>query len=134
MDPPRLPVVPYEFVVKTEKAQLSETVGRVLADYDKYAGEARQYRDNNFPLVGGTARMMMDVIDIYVAPPVAAVHSLTAMKDMPIPRELLKKYKYWHRMKNKSYILNKYIRGERPNKIMSALYRIYKNVRGLMKK
>ncbi len=60
--PPRLPDFPYDFAVKCKKAELKETLKRVLFD-KSYILAIKNYRQSNFPQLGNSAKNVMDVID-----------------------------------------------------------------------
>mgnify|MGYP004476091199 FL=1 len=60
--PPRLPDFPYDFAVKCKKAELKETIENVLSD-KSYILTIKNYRQNNFPQLGNSAKNIMDVID-----------------------------------------------------------------------
>lgn len=60
--PPRLPDFPYDFAVHTEKKNLTECVSKVLTD-SQYLEKIRNYRKENFPQLGNSAKNVMDVID-----------------------------------------------------------------------
>lgn len=61
-DPPRPASVPYDYVTKTTKAQMRETVAALLAEPESTRHKTRQDRDHQFSNLGNSAIMIMDNI------------------------------------------------------------------------
>ncbi len=61
--PPRLPAAPFEFLTRTTKAGLRETVSGLLEDLPARKQEARQRRLENFANLGAAAEKIMDLVD-----------------------------------------------------------------------
>ena len=64
--PSRYPSDNYDFVVKTTKENLTETVKMVLSDYKTYQSYAQEYSDEHFANIGNSISIMMDVVDHFI--------------------------------------------------------------------
>lgn len=64
--PSRFPADDYDFVVKTEKKELTKCVSNILENYDKYSAEAKDYSDKHFSNIGKCIPIMMDIVDAFV--------------------------------------------------------------------
>jgi hypothetical protein len=61
--PPRLPAAPFEFLIRTKKINLGETVAGVVEDLTTYKIAAAKHRDENFYNLGQSSARIMDLID-----------------------------------------------------------------------
>lgn len=61
--PSRYPANDYDYVIKTNKEQLTDCVSNIIDNYEKYQREAQEYSDTHFSNIGKCIPMMMDIID-----------------------------------------------------------------------
>lgn len=61
--PSRFPKCDYDFVTKTKKAELTETIKNIIDNYDAVKESTLKYRDSNFSNIGTSSKMIMDIID-----------------------------------------------------------------------
>ncbi len=61
--PPRLPAAPFEFLIRTEKSKLGQTVAEVVDHLTTYKTAAAKHRDENFYNLGQSSARIMDLID-----------------------------------------------------------------------
>lgn len=61
--PSRLPKCDYDFVFMTKKAELQDKVRDILEHYGEYRAETEAFAEKNFPNIGKTSGMIMDIID-----------------------------------------------------------------------
>ena len=61
--PSRYPSTNYDFVIKTTKEELQNTIKEILNNYDKYKTQSINYAKNNFSNIGNTSKIIMDIID-----------------------------------------------------------------------
>ena len=61
--PPRLPAAPFDFLIRTKKNQLRETIAEIIADIDTRKQTAIEHRNRNFARLGRAAATVMDVIE-----------------------------------------------------------------------
>lgn len=132
-DPPRLPVVPYEFVVKTDKAHLQETALDVLSNYETFSDQAKKYRDMNFPHIGNTAGMIMDVIDAYVDGKAPPIEPISELSDAPMTVEMKNERKYWKGIDRKGYFLYRHCQADDAFFLLKFMYRCYKFAKKIIK-
>jgi hypothetical protein len=77
-NPPRPASVPYDYVTKTTKSKMRETVEAILAEPESTRQKTRQDRDNQFSNLGKSAVLIMDNIvaaiegEILPNPPITA--------------------------------------------------------------
>lgn len=64
--PSRYPSVDYNFVIKTTKNFLPDTIDKILNSYSSYKREAVEYSRNNFKNIGNTSPIIMDIVDSYM--------------------------------------------------------------------
>lgn len=83
--PSRYPADDYEYVVKTQKEDLTKCVSDVLNHYDKYAGEAQAYSNKHFANIGRCIPMMMDILDSAIEERESLYPALKAMEDEKVP-------------------------------------------------
>ncbi len=101
--PPRLANACYEFVIKTKKANLSNTVEKVLNSLESYKKQLEIEKNNYFSYLGVSSARIMDLIDSYVShqsfeiEPVQSTHKI---QKVPLKFQL-KRYWYEKTMKLK---------------------------------
>lgn len=61
--PSRYPANAYDYVIKTNKEQLTECVSEVIDNYGMYQKEAKNYSDAHFSNIGNCIPMMLDILD-----------------------------------------------------------------------
>lgn len=61
--PSRYPANDYDYVIKTNKEQLTECVDQVISNYEKYQKEAQLYSETHFANIGECIPMMLDILD-----------------------------------------------------------------------
>ncbi|MBQ8994433.1 MAG: CDP-glycerol glycerophosphotransferase family protein [Oscillospiraceae bacterium] len=61
--PSRYPANDYEYVIKTDKEQLTECVSNIVDNYEQYRKEAQHYSDTHFSNIGKCIPMMLDIVD-----------------------------------------------------------------------
>ncbi|MEH6589915.1 MAG: hypothetical protein V7746_06670 [Halioglobus sp.] len=66
--PSRLPAAPFDVLLKTPKAELKQTIERLLLDMPAAKLKASELRDNNFSNLGTSAKLIMDIIDNVIDP------------------------------------------------------------------
>jgi hypothetical protein len=130
-NPPRLPVAPYEFVVKTDKTNIQKTALDVLANYETFSTQAKKYRDMNFPHIGNTAGMVMDVIDAYVDDKESPIEPIPVLPGIPMTTDIKRKRKYWRCMDRKGYVLYRYCLADDANQLIKFMYCCYKFIKKL---
>jgi len=62
-NPPRPAMIPFDFPIKTTRAELQRTVAGLLADFDQARSDMVRLRDEQFACLGESAPRIMDVID-----------------------------------------------------------------------
>lgn len=65
--PCRMPECDYDFVFRTKKEQLSEFIDNMINNYDKYRTKTIQYSRAVFGEVGQSSKIIMDIVDDFVA-------------------------------------------------------------------
>ncbi len=61
--PSRFPQCDYDFVTKTMKEQLTDTIQNMISNYSEYKNQAEEYSKLNFANIGTSSQMIMDIID-----------------------------------------------------------------------
>jgi CDP-glycerol glycerophosphotransferase (TagB/SpsB family) len=133
-EPPRLPVIPYKFVIKTDKAALQRTAFEVLSNYEKYSNQAKQYRNLNFPHIGNTAKMILDVIDAYIDDKIPEIEPIKKTSSVLIPSNIRRKRNYWRRVEKKNYILYRYCLTDNKFSPIKYLYKCYRLLKKAIRK
>ncbi|MBL8039176.1 MAG: glycosyltransferase [Nitrospira sp.] len=62
-NPPRPAMIPFDFPVKTTRAELQRTVTDILANLDQARTDAARLRDDQFACLGESAARIMDVLE-----------------------------------------------------------------------
>ena len=99
--PSRYPKDDYDFVVKTTKEELKDTVEKILNDYDNYKDEAKEFSKDNFGKYKSSSKVIMDIIDSYVND-TEKMESLSSKEDKSLGALGYCKYKY-HEFNRKLY-------------------------------
>ncbi|RLA07968.1 MAG: hypothetical protein DRQ51_04330 [Gammaproteobacteria bacterium] len=79
--PPRLPSIPFDFVIKTAKKELNKTILNILSDIDKFKKQLETKKNNHFSLLGNSANSIMDLIDNCVAGDFKNIKSIPPNKE-----------------------------------------------------
>lgn len=101
--PSRFPTNNYDYVIRTNKENLTECVDNIIKNYSQYQKEAQTYSDNHFSNIGKCIPAMLDILD-----------AILNGKKCPIPailpknkcRLTLKKYYDYKIMSLKRFIIN----------------------------
>ena len=64
--PPRFPSVPFDFVIKTTKSELKDTVKDALLNLVSYKNKLQKLRGMNFEYLGNSTNQIMNLIECYV--------------------------------------------------------------------
>ena len=141
VDPPRLPCVPYEFVIKTQKNKLNSVLLEILNNYDEAKKNVLKYREENIYNIGSSGKKIMDIIDACVQ---NDKEKLSALK---LPRSnkkiiySIKKRFLWNMISYRSFLIEKYVlpiirKYCKPdsNNVIYTLYIFYKKCRRRLKK
>lgn len=124
VEPPRPPKVPFDFVIKTVKKDLSDCVLDILNNYEKYSAGLTEYVNENFPNVGHASQDIMDIIDSVIDGTDLYIEKKLPVSKNKIQWSLRERLK-WKIISTKAYLTAKYAK-EDSNKFMHILYRIYK--------
>lgn len=81
-NPPRPASVPYDYVTKTTKSKMRETVEAILAEPENTRQKTRQDRDNQFSNLGKSAVLIMDNIEAAIESKVLPNSPITAQVDL----------------------------------------------------
>lgn len=91
--PSRYPKCNYDFVIMTTKEKLSACVKNIIEHYDDYHRKSQEFATKTFSNIGGTSRMIMDLVDNVVngkeLPP-----SLSVKKKERVPFILYLKWRW----------------------------------------
>lgn len=88
--PKRFPKCDYDFVFMTKKETLTEFIGNILSHYEEYAEKVDIFRKTIFGEVGGSAKMIMDIIDDCVERKQVRYQMLKPRKRSAVPLGKLK--------------------------------------------
>jgi len=80
--PPRLPSIPFDFVIKTKKEDLQETIKSILDDIEQYKNQLSLKKDDYFSYLGDSAVHIMNVIDRSVADQTHDIKAIPATKSL----------------------------------------------------
>jgi len=133
VNPPRLPVVQPEYIVKTEKKELKNTVLKILDNYNEVQNNVFNSLDNNFINIGMTGKTIMDIIDYCVQNNRKRLSELKLSRNNKIIKYSLKIRLYWIFINNK-YLLFEIYKNNKDNIIIHLLYLIYKKCQKILKK
>lgn len=122
--PSRFPANDYDYVIKTDKENLTDCVAEVIANYDKYHKLAQDYSDAHFSNIGKCIPMMMDIVDAVVADKSSPYMALTPNKH----HSLDIKHFLMHRtiITKREIISNQCERSP----LMRNMYKMYSKLRG----
>ncbi|WP_270427796.1 CDP-glycerol glycerophosphotransferase family protein [Fusobacterium mortiferum] len=124
--PSRFAIVPYSFVEKTEKRNLTLTVKNILENYSFKKKEIINYRDRNFKNLGKASIEITNLLDLIVAK-----EKVTYIKGKKITRKVTifnnMHYRKYNIIKIKNWIKNRIIF---KSKILKKLFFKYKEMRG----
>ena len=124
VSPSRFPANNYDYVIKTNKEDLTTCVADVIENYDKYRNDAQNYSDTHFANIGKCIPMMLDILDATITRTDCVY---PALKPAPQKRLSLRKYLQHKKITLKREILsNQCVR----NPIVKGAYKVYKKVRG----
>ncbi len=122
--PSRYPCDTYDYVIETKKAELSDCINKVLANYSKYAEDAKNYTKANYSNIGTSSVMIMDIIDHYVEEKELTFNALNPQNNEKIPfkKKLLFNKKCFMRELTSNYALR--------NPFLHLLYSCYRILKG----
>lgn len=123
--PPRLPDFPYDFAVKCKKAELKETIENVLSD-KSYILTIKNYRQNNFPQLGNSAKNIMDVIDEVLEGKEKSPLRIHELPLIETPIEFKKSVKKRKFLMKKVFIKLRFVDN---SKILTVLYNFLRSVK-----
>lgn len=122
--PSRFPANNYDYVIKTDKEKLTECVAGVIANYDKYQKEAREYSDAHFSNIGNCIPMMMDILDATLEGKTCPYKPLTRNKSQRLNMKQFMSHKTI--TVKRELINNQCVR----NPLMRNMYKMYSKLRG----
>ncbi|MGE3977471.1 MAG: glycosyltransferase [Nitrospira sp.] len=99
-NPPRPAMIPFDFPVKTTRAELQHTVADVLANLDQTRIDTARLRDEQFTYLGQSASRIMDVIDAGwegQVPAIVAVEADLATSAKPLDYRFDSALRIWRR-------------------------------------
>ena len=122
--PSRFPSNDYDYIIKTDKENLTECVSEVITHYEKYQKEAQEYSDTHFSNIGKCIPMMLDILDAAVEGRESPYPALA-----PARRKKLKAKRYLkHKIITlKSEIVTNYCKR---NPLLRSAYRTYSKLKG----
>lgn len=123
--PPRLPEFPYDFVKRVSKCDLKVAICNILKDLN-CGKEIIRYRDQNFPVLGNSSQIIMDVVDSIMVGKNPVEHKINELPLIKTPRHLSKSVK-----KRKIILLKFYIKKNIIEKsiVLNSLFSLYKKLR-----
>jgi hypothetical protein len=80
--PPRIPSVPYDFVIKTTKNNLTNTVNDVITNLSVYKANIQNAKERHFSYLGISSSKIMNVIQSYIESKPLPVRPLTPLLDL----------------------------------------------------
>lgn len=103
--PSRLPKCDYDFVYMTKKAELQNKVREILENYEEYHSRTEAFAGKNFPNIGKTSAMIMDIIDDCVAEKPIRYPELTpkTRRHIPVKRFLRHRMELFVRYSGEKY-------------------------------
>lgn len=121
--PSRFPENNYDYVIKTDKEDLTKCVREILHNYEKYRQEAQKYSDTHYSDIGTCITKMLDILD-----------SVVEGRTSPIPNLPPKKRKFVGMKRGINHIItakkieivyNYAVRSS----LVNGLYRVYSKMR-----
>lgn len=83
--PSRFPKCDYDFVVKTNKEDLKETIAKMVENYEYYKADALKSSKENFSNVGTSSKMIMDILDDCLSHQPIRYEALQASPNQKVP-------------------------------------------------
>ncbi|MBQ8118083.1 MAG: CDP-glycerol glycerophosphotransferase family protein [Lachnospiraceae bacterium] len=123
VNPSRFPANDYEYVIKTDKEELTDCVARVLNNYEKYQMEAKKYSDNHFSNIGNCISIMLDILDAEINGEKCKYLPLTPEKTVRL--SIRKKISFY---KN-NFLRDLAFDYSENNRILNILKKLYKKMR-----
>jgi hypothetical protein len=119
------PTVPYEFVIKTKKRELKNTLLEILNDFDAKIEKVITYRDSNYINIGKAGKRIIDIVEYCINEDNASLSRLKLEKKTGKYKYPVKaRIKYFFR-ECKVYLASRY-RNPDSNIIIHGLYLLYK--------
>lgn len=123
--PSRYPKCDYNFVVKTTKKDLANTVRDMLENYEYHQNKAKEFSKNNFSNVGKTSEIIMDIIDDCFFNKQFRHEPLKANKNQPMSLKQFAKHYYYQFVCTFAYNYN--LRYSLVNRMWIAAQRVKKD-------
>ena len=128
VDPPRLPCVPFEFVIKTQKNKMDTVLMEILNNYDRAKKNVLKYREENISYIGSSGKKIMDIVDACVQNTQEKLSALKLQRSKNRIKYSKKERFLWIMKSYRSFLVKKYSRSD-SNKVMHTLYMFYKKCR-----
>lgn len=93
-DPKRFPECDYDFVFMTTKEELADFVSVILGNYEDYASKVNAFREETFGNLGGSAKIIMDIIDDCVEGRPVRYEALKRKPEEKVPKKQLKFHRH----------------------------------------
>lgn len=93
-DPKRFPECDYDFVFMTTKEELADFVSVILGNYEDYASKVNAFREETFGNLGGSAKIIMDIIDDCVEGRPVRYEALKRRPQEKVPKKQLKFHRH----------------------------------------
>jgi len=103
--PSRVPSVPLDFVIKTTKNNLTNTVKSVINNLDSHKAGIQKIREQHFAFLGNSSRNIMDLIESLIESkplPVQPLAPLLSLQPVPFDRRVKMLYRYFKSILSKS--------------------------------
>ena len=127
--PARLPECYYDFATKVQKKDLKQTIINIISD-DSYKNEIEKYRKDNFPNIGNSAKVVMDVIDEILFNEQRKVNSIETLPLVKIPSEFKKSVRQRKLIMNRFLLKKKYVD---KNSVLVMLWNFFKLIKNKLK-
>ena len=93
-DPKRFPECDYDFVFMTTKEELADFVEAILGNYEDYVSKVNAFREETFGDLGGSAKIIMDIIDDCVEGRPVRYEALKPKPEEKVPKKQLKFHRH----------------------------------------
>lgn len=93
-DPKRFPECDYDFVFMTTKEDLTDFISGILGSYGDYVSKVNAFREAAFGDIGGSAKIIMDVIDDCVEGRPVRYEALKRRPEEKVPKKQLKFHRH----------------------------------------
>ena len=93
-DPKRFPECDYDFVFMTTKEELTGFVEGILGNYEDYVSKVNAFREETFGDLGGSAKIIMDIIDDCVEGRPVRYEALKPKPEEKVPKKQLKFHRH----------------------------------------